>query len=266
MPDHVERPDLSAALRRKRKAVADVENLQLPSRNDSDRQEILWSLSSIRATSTVSGVGAPSSLQLVRDVLRRAAVEISRDQISRLISASSRSVPSTRFASCARSARAPPGNGTGRARSTTAPTAGRAPAARDRCLSHAPIGVPKPRFLRSRMSRGSSPPTRLLHHVLQPAAADLHLLRHARGELDQLVVEQRHAAFERHRHAHLVGEQQQVVGQLRLGVHGQHAVQRVVAARVAERGGDQVRPRAAPSPRSRPPRPPRSGNTWTYAR
>ena len=67
--------------------------------------------------------------------------------------------------------------------------------------------------------------------MLQPPAANLDLRRHARGELDQLVIEQRHAALERDRHAHLVGQQQQVVGQLRLRVDRQHVVQLV--ARVA---------------------------------
>ncbi len=87
---------------------------------------------------------------------------------------------------------------------------------------------------------------RRLHHVLQPAAADLDVLRNARRELDQLVVEQRHAAFERHRHAHLVGQEQQVVGQLRLRIDGQHPVELVGAAGMRERRRQRLVSVAAP--------------------
>ena len=71
---------------------------------------------------------------------------------------------------------------------------------------------------------------RLLHQVLQAPAFDLDRRRHGRRHLDQLMVEQRHPAFQRHGHAHLVGQQQQVVGQLRLRVDGEHAVELVALA------------------------------------
>ena len=56
----------------------------------------------------------------------------------------------------------------------------------------------------------------------------------------QLVVEQRHAAFERNRHAHLVGQQQKVVGKLRRNVDRQHPVEVVVALCVRKSGRKRV--------------------------
>jgi hypothetical protein len=44
------------------------------------------------------------------------------------------------------------------------------------------------------------------------------------------MVEQWHPAFERDGHAHLVGEQQQVVRQLRFGIDGEHPVQFILVA------------------------------------
>jgi hypothetical protein len=52
-------------------------------------------------------------------------------------------------------------------------------------------------------------------------------MRDGRRQLDEFLVEQRHAALERHGHAHLVGEQQQVIGQLRFGIDREHAVELV---------------------------------------
>ncbi len=52
-------------------------------------------------------------------------------------------------------------------------------------LSQAPIGAPKPRFLRSRMSRRQHAGQRLLHHVLEAPVANLDPLGNARCQLAQ---------------------------------------------------------------------------------
>ena len=108
---------------------------------------------------------------------------------------------------------------------------------------------------------------RSLHHVLQLAAPHLERARHAGRQLDEPLVEQRHAAFERHRHAHLVGEQQQVVRQLRREIHVHQLAQRIVRLRIGKAAGDAVverRPDAASAaaPSARPRRTPacRRGN------
>ena len=63
---------------------------------------------------------------------------------------------------------------------------------------------------------------------------------HTRSQLDQFMVEQRHPAFERDRHAHSVGQQQEIVGKLRLRVDGKHAVDVVAARSGSERIGKCV--------------------------
>ena len=142
-----------------------------------------------------------------------------RAQISRLSSVSSRSVPSMRLAPCAAiSAATCRRRGTGRAPRSMRCDSELAHQRRELALEPCAHRRAEAALLALQDVRAAARRQRLLHHVLQPPAADLHVLRHARGELHQLVIEQRHAAFQRHRHAHLVGQQQQIVGQLRLRV------------------------------------------------
>ena len=65
--------------------------------------------------------------------------------------------------------------------------------------------------------------------MFQPAAAKLDAFRHSRRKLDELLVQQGHTAFQRHGHAHFVGQQEQIVRKLRLGIDAEHAVEIVIA-------------------------------------
>ena len=124
-----------------------------------------------------------------------------------------------------------------------------------------------------RPRRGSTRGSRSLHRLAQDAlgreARQLPLVGQRRGELDQLVIEERHAALDRRRHAHLVLLHQQLdqVG-LDVGVEQPieqraAAVRRVEVARATRRRrrsrvaaraqrGDEQRALVAPagSPRS----------------
>ena len=95
--------------------------------------------------------------------------------------------------------------------------------------SHSPIGASKPCFGRSTiafgMRRSSS---RRSRYLLRPffSFSDG---RHGRGELEQLVIEQRLARFERHRHAHPVDLGHDVVDEIGLDVHVQRAIERIAS-------------------------------------
>ena len=78
-------------------------------------------------------------------------------------------------------------------------------------------------------SGGSTSASAAFMSVLEVATANLYPSGMRAAKLHQFVVQQWHAAFERDRHAHLVGEHQQIVGQLGFGVHYHHAIQSVVA-------------------------------------
>ena len=101
-------------------------------------------------------------------------------------------------------------------------------------FSQAPIGAPKPRLGRCSTSRGSTSASAFFSSAFSSPPATLMDAGICGGQLDQLVIQQRHAALERRRHRHLVGQQQQVVGHLRAGVDREHARQRIVAADALE--------------------------------
>ena len=61
-----------------------------------------------------------------------------------------------------------------------------------------------------------------LQHVLAPAVLDLQRRRQRGRELDDLVVEQRHARLDRVRHAHAIDLRQHVLRQVGLGVEPHH--------------------------------------------
>ena len=95
--------------------------------------------------------------------------------------------------------------------------------------SHSPIGASNPCFGpiddRLRHAALEQPP----QQILAAPVFQLQRRRHGRGELEQLVIEQRLARFERHRHAHPVDLGHDVVDQIRLHVHVQRAVERIAA-------------------------------------
>ena len=72
------------------------------------------------------------------------------------------------------------------------------------------------------MSRGQERRRDFLQHVLPPAVLDLERRRQRRREVDDLVVEQRHARLDRMRHAHAIDLRQDVFGQIGFGVEPHH--------------------------------------------
>ena len=75
---------------------------------------------------------------------------------------------------------------------------------------------------------------RLAQHVLLGHAADLLRHRQRAHQLDDVMIEERHAAFDRVRHLHAVAEHgQHVVRQLRLGPQIERLVHRRPAAQLA---------------------------------
>ena len=119
--------------------------------------------------------------------------------------------------------------------------------------SHSPIGASKPRLPRSRIARGTRRSrTRRSRYLLRPffSFSDD---RHPRGELEQLVIEQRLARLERDRHAHPIDLGQDVVDHVGARVDVERAIHRIErragAIGVAE-AGERVgvaAPRAAKS-------------------
>ena len=95
--------------------------------------------------------------------------------------------------------------------------------------SHSPIGASKPCLGRSTiacgMRRSSSRRSRYLLRPFFSFSAG----RHRRGELEQLVIEQRLARFERHGHAHPVDLGHDVVDEIGLHVDVQRAVERIAS-------------------------------------
>ena len=69
-----------------------------------------------------------------------------------------------------------------------------------------------------------------LEHGLELAVADPDFRGHARGKLDQPVVQERNPAFDRGGHRHLVGQHQEVVGQLSGKIDPHEPVERVALA------------------------------------
>jgi len=67
----------------------------------------------------------------------------------------------------------------------------------------------------------------LSQQMFAPALPQLQRRRNRGGELEQLVIEQRVARFERNGHAHLVDLGQDVIDQIRVDVHVQRAIERV---------------------------------------
>ena len=122
--------------------------------------------------------------------------------------------------------------------------------------SHSPIGAAKPCFGRSTIDARHVPLEQPAQQILAPAVLQLERRRHRGGELEQLVIEQRLARFERDRHAHLVDLGHDVVDEIGLDVDVQRAVERIRRrARVVARGGswrtDRRRARSARSRASR---------------
>jgi hypothetical protein len=79
-------------------------------------------------------------------------------------------------------------------------------------------GIANPCLGRSRIASGTSPASARLNACLVLSAVDLKLRRNRRGELDELVIEQRHARLDRVRHAHPVHLGQDVERQIRVEV------------------------------------------------
>src|SRR5579859_2383420 len=67
-----------------------------------------------------------------------------------------------------------------------------------------------------------------LQHDLVLPTVDFHVLRQARGKLDEAMIEKRRAHLERMRHAHAIDFLQDVVGEVVALIEGQIAVQRAV--------------------------------------
>ena len=82
--------------------------------------------------------------------------------------------------------------------------------------SQAPSGMPKPCFLRSMISSGSSPRAASFRDVLRARALQLKIKGNARHILRQLMIEEGRARLQRRRHAAAVGFDQQVIRQIRL--------------------------------------------------
>ena len=74
---------------------------------------------------------------------------------------------------------------------------------------------------------GEQPPQRALEEELRAQAAQLHVQGEARGEPDEVVVEERDAALERGHHARPVELDQDVVLEVQAHVHQQDLVERV---------------------------------------
>ena len=68
-----------------------------------------------------------------------------------------------------------------------------------------------------------------LEHDLGAQPADLQVLRQARGELDQLVVEERHASLDAGCHAHAIALHQDVVHQSGVNVAIKEAIEGAIA-------------------------------------
>ena len=77
------------------------------------------------------------------------------------------------------------------------------------------------------------------------AVLQLQRRRHARGELEQLVIEQRLARLERDRHAHAIDLGQDVVDHVGLDVDVQRAIERIAATRRRGRRRGSWRARSA---------------------
>ena len=120
-------------------------------------------------------------------------------------------------------------------------------------------GTPNPCLRRSISARRKEPGCHFLQHVLPAAVPDLQRGRQRRGEVDHLVVEQRHARLDRVRHAHAIDFRQDVFGQVRLDVEPHHLARPTAELRVAIEDGESARCsgsaassrwRASPSERS----------------
>ena len=110
--------------------------------------------------------------------------------------------------------------------------------------NHSLTGAEKPCFGRWTISGGSSPATAFFEEVLALAVADLHLGRQRERELDELVVEKRHARLDRVRHRHLVDAHQEQLGEPLLQLEVGHLLEQVGA-------GARARPRARSARRPR---------------
>ena len=101
-----------------------------------------------------------------------------------------------------------------------------------------------------RADRAAKPALLLLHHPVwqsathalflhepQPSVADLRRGGHGGHGFDEFVIEKRHTGFERRRHAHLVGQQQQAVHQRGVEIEPQHLADGVIGRDLFERSG-----------------------------
>jgi hypothetical protein len=75
---------------------------------------------------------------------------------------------------------------------------------------------------------------RLFHQGLEFTPSQFDGCRDSGCKVDQFVVQQWHATFERGGHRHLVGEHQEIVGQLGLRIDREHDRKRVLALRSFE--------------------------------
>ena len=76
---------------------------------------------------------------------------------------------------------------------------------------------------------------------LRVAVADLVFERHSPGELDNAMIEKRHARFKRNRHRRAIQFHQNVVGQIGNGVRRHHLLEGVEVAKERRRGCHQRR-------------------------
>ena len=115
----------------------------------------------------------------------------------------------------------------------------------DRPRNQVPSGTPNPCFRRSRISGGRSPAATACSTCLRRPPCDLHRRRQRGRELDDVVVEQRHARLDRVRHAHAIDLRQDVLRQIGLEVEAHHLARprQVPASRSNRPAGASLRDR-----------------------
>ena len=166
-----------------------------------------------------------------------------RNQSSRFINAQIASPPATRPSRWLSSSRATaaglikPRSRVRRSRSTSRTAVCHRPRV------HWPNGTGKPHLLAREDLVRQQAPNRFAEDPLGREAAQLEAIGQARGELDEHVIEEGHAAFDRGRHAHLILFHQQL-DEVRLHVRveqaPEHAARAVHLAEVAERRGVRI--------------------------